>query len=194
MITFTAEAASTITGIVRDAGPECAGLRIRAQRLGQHTFRYQMHLVRPGELASDDFALAQAGFTVFLDPQTAEWMEGARIDFRTTAEGSGFQIDNPAAEPDWDDPVARRVQEVIDHQVLPAVAQHGGWLELRRVEGDTAYVVLGGGCQGCAGAQETLKQGVEMAITREVPEILHVVDETDHAAGSHPYATGCGPS
>ncbi len=190
MITFSEAAEAEIRDIFAEAGDECTGLRIRAAKLGEHTFRYQLHLVRAQDAASDDVTVETGGFMVYLDPQTAAWMEGARIDFLSTEQGRGFAIDNPAATPKWDDPVAQKVQEVIDHRVLPAVAQHGGWLELRRVEGDTAYVVLGGGCQGCAGAQETLKQGVEVAITQAVPEIKQVVDITDHAAGAQPHHCG----
>ena len=54
-------------------------------------------------------------------------------------------------------------------------------------EGDTAYVRLGGGCQGCGMAAMTLKRGVESAIRAAVPEIRQVVDVTDHAAGANPY-------
>ncbi len=190
MITFSDSAAAEIRDVLAEAGAECVGLRIRAAKLGEHTFRYQLHLVRDQDTATDDVTVVGDGFTVYLDPQTSALMEGSRIDFLTTETGRGFAIDNPAANPEWDDPVAQRVQEVIDHHVLPAVAQHGGWLELRRVEGDTAYVVLGGGCQGCSGAQETLKQGVEVAITQAVPEIKRVVDLTDHGAGTQPHQCG----
>jgi Fe/S biogenesis protein NfuA len=86
--------------------------------------------------------------------------------------------------------VSAKVQKVITEKLLPSLSSHGGWLELNRVEGDTAYVVLGGGCQGCASARETLKFGVEAAIKEDVPEIAHVVDETDHTAGDAPYVSG----
>ena len=52
---------------------------------------------------------------------------------------------------------------------------------------DTAYLRLGGGCQGCGMATVTLGQGIEVAITGAVPEIVRVVDVTDHAAGTNPY-------
>ena len=64
---------------------------------------------------------------------------------------------------------------------------HGGMARLAGVEGDTAYVRLGGGCQGCGMATVTLDQGIESAILAAVPEVKRVVDVTDHAAGESPY-------
>jgi Fe/S biogenesis protein NfuA len=59
--------------------------------------------------------------------------------------------------------------------------------QLVGVEGDTAYVRLGGGCQGCGMAGVTLDQGIESAIVAAVPEVARVVDVTDHASGENPY-------
>ena len=84
-------------------------------------------------------------------------------------------------------PVAERVISVLDHQINPAIAAHGGHAELVAVEDDTAYLRLSGGCQGCGMASVTLSQGIEVALRDNVPEISRVVDVTDHAAGANPY-------
>jgi Fe/S biogenesis protein NfuA len=76
---------------------------------------------------------------------------------------------------------------VLDRDVNPAIAAHGGHAELAGIEGRTAYLRLGGGCQGCGMASVTLGQGIEIAITEAVPEIVDVVDVTDHASGTNPY-------
>jgi Fe/S biogenesis protein NfuA len=86
-----------------------------------------------------------------------------------------------------DTELARRVRAVLDRDVNPSIASHGGHAELAAVEGATAYLRLGGGCQGCGMATVTLSQGIEVAITQAVPEIVHVVDVTDHASGTNPY-------
>ena len=187
MITFTELAQEQIGKIVTDAGDECAGIRVRAHKLGKYTFRYEFQLVRDEELNDDDTAVDAGTFTAHVGPGTAENMKGAKIDFIIDGDQAGFKIDNPAAFPVWDDPIARKVQLVIDGRLLPSLSEHGGWLELNRVEGDTAYVSLGGGCQGCASANETIKNGVEQIITQDVPEINHVIDETDHGLGTSPY-------
>ena len=83
--------------------------------------------------------------------------------------------------------VARRVMAVLDRDVNPSIASHGGHAELAGIEGATAYLRLGGGCQGCGMATVTLSQGIEVAITRAVSEIDRVIDVTDHASGTNPY-------
>jgi len=90
-------------------------------------------------------------------------------------------------EGDLDSELARRVMAVLDRDVNPLIAAHGGHAELAAIEGRTAYLRLGGGCQGCGMATVTLSQGIEVAITEAVPEIDDIVDVTDHAAGSNPY-------
>ena len=80
-----------------------------------------------------------------------------------------------------------KVQYLIDQQINPGVAAHAGSVELIDVRGDTVYLRLGGGCQGCGAADFTLRQGIESVIRREVPEIRRVLDITDHAAGTNPY-------
>lgn len=86
-----------------------------------------------------------------------------------------------------DTDLARRVIAVLDREVNPSIASHGGHAELAAVEGATAYLRLGGGCQGCGMASVTLSQGIEVAIIKAVPEINQVVDVTDHASGTNPY-------
>ncbi len=76
---------------------------------------------------------------------------------------------------------------MLDEEINPAVAQHGGWVNLLEVKDDVAYVQLGGGCQGCGMADVTLKQGIEVRIREAVPEISQIIDTTDHAGGKNPY-------
>jgi Fe/S biogenesis protein NfuA len=93
-----------------------------------------------------------------------------------TISGSGLDTDT-----------ARRVTAVLDREVNPSIASHGGHAELAGIEGATAYLRLSGGCQGCGMATVTLSQGIEVAITHAVSEIDRVVDVTDHASGTNPY-------
>jgi Fe/S biogenesis protein NfuA len=79
------------------------------------------------------------------------------------------------------------LQQIIDTELNPAIAAHGGYINLLAVEGDTAYIEMGGGCVGCGMVDVTLKQGVEASIIGVVPGIERVVDQTDHASGTNPY-------
>ena len=92
-------------------------------------------------------------------------------------------------KPGLDTPIGQAIQIVLDEKVNPAVAGHGGHISLIDVKGDTAFIRLEGGCQGCGMADATLKQGVEVEIKSAVPEIISVLDVTDHADGTNPYYT-----
>ena len=80
-----------------------------------------------------------------------------------------------------------RVQELIDTMINPAVAGHGGFVELIDVQDNRVYLQMGGGCQGCGAADVTLKSGIERLIKEELPEVTEVLDTTDHAAGENPF-------
>jgi Fe/S biogenesis protein NfuA len=80
-----------------------------------------------------------------------------------------------------------KVQELIDNSINPAVAGHGGWVQLLDVRDNKVYLTMGGGCQGCGAADITLKAGIERLIREEIPEIEEVLDTTDHGAGTNPY-------
>ena len=82
-----------------------------------------------------------------------------------------------------------KVQDLIDNMINPAVAGHGGWVELIDVQEKRVYLQMGGGCQGCGAADITLKSGIERLLREEIPEIEEVLDTTDHASGANPYYT-----
>lgn len=79
------------------------------------------------------------------------------------------------------------IGDLLDRQINPAVAAHGGFVELIDVRKNNVYIRLGGGCQGCGAADITLKQGIEKAIRDLVPRVGEILDTTDHAAGRNPY-------
>lgn len=87
------------------------------------------------------------------------------------------------------DEIRARVQQLLEQEINPAVASHGGWVELLGVEGNDVFLQLGGGCQGCGMADVTLKQGIETLLRQAIPELGQVYDQTDHAAGRNPYYT-----
>jgi Fe/S biogenesis protein NfuA len=82
-----------------------------------------------------------------------------------------------------------KVQELIDTMINPAIAGHGGYVDLIDVQDNRVYLQMGGGCQGCGAADVTLKSGIERLIKDELPEVVEVLDTTDHASGENPYYT-----
>lgn len=79
------------------------------------------------------------------------------------------------------------IGDLLDREINPAVASHGGYVELIDVKKNNVYIRLGGGCQGCGAADVTLKQGIEKAIRGLAPTVGEILDTTDHAAGRNPY-------
>ena len=79
------------------------------------------------------------------------------------------------------------IADLFAREINPAVASHGGFVELIDVKRNNVYLRLGGGCQGCGAADVTLKQGIEKAIRALVPRIGEILDTTDHGAGRNPY-------
>ena len=83
--------------------------------------------------------------------------------------------------------IKKKVEKILEDQINPAVASHGGVISLLEVKDSTVYIKMGGGCQGCASSTATLKQGVERSFREAVPELDEILDVTDHASGSNPY-------
>jgi len=83
--------------------------------------------------------------------------------------------------------IRQKVEHVLQTDVNPAVAAHGGFVRLIDVRSNDVFIQMGGGCQGCGMASMTLKHGVETAIRRGVPEVGGIYDATDHRSGRNPY-------
>lgn len=81
----------------------------------------------------------------------------------------------------------RQIEKLFDDAIRPALAAHGGNIELIDVDNNIVYVKMTGGCQGCSSSQATLTDGVERLIKQHYPEIEKVVDTTDHDSGNNPY-------
>jgi Fe-S cluster biogenesis protein NfuA len=86
-----------------------------------------------------------------------------------------------------DEEMKARIEQVLAEQITPALASHGGWVKLVKIEGQDVYVEMGGGCQGCASSRATMKFGVERAVKEAAPAVRNVIDATDHEAGTNPY-------
>jgi Fe-S cluster biogenesis protein NfuA len=103
------------------------------------------------------------------------------------SEAANFEQALAGTQGSAEDQIRLKVQRVLDTQINPGVAGHGGKISLLDVKGDAIYIQMGGGCQGCGQASVTLKQGVERALAQYVPEVKQVFDTTDHASGKNPF-------
>ena len=184
LLTVTETAQQKIHAVIEAEEVEVEGLRISIQGKTATAFQYSLGLAT--EAQADDVVVECGNFNVLVDAESAPDLQGAVIDYVDDLNSSGFNIENPNT-PTWDNPKAQQIQELIDERINPAVAAHGGQIELLNVEEDSIYIHMGGGCQGCGMANVTLKHGIEAMIQEAFPEIKHVIDTTDHASGDNPY-------
>jgi Fe/S biogenesis protein NfuA len=165
--------------------PGRGAIRVAIQGRGPNGFEYGMAVEEEGTQDEDDTVLDEGDFLVFVDPESLPHLRGATVDFADELMGGGFRMHNP--NPIWDDPTAAAIQSLIDTVINPGVASHGGHVTMIDFRDDVVYVQLGGGCQGCGMVDVTLRQGIEALIKQHHPEVLGVVDTTDHAGGTNPY-------
>lgn len=185
-MTVTDEARRKIDSVRRSSGQPDDALRIAIRGRSGARFDYDLALVGPVGIQPGDVVIDLGDLKVVIDGASATRIYGTTISLVPSPVGGSLEIENP--NEGWaDNPLAARVQQVIDARINPGVAGHGGHVSLLDVRDGAAYIQLGGGCQGCGMVDVTLKQGIEVAIRSEVPEIARVVDTTDHAAGTNPY-------
>jgi Fe/S biogenesis protein NfuA len=159
------------------------------------TYSYDIYFQATSDAGSADALEQHEGLAVVVPEASVARLRGARLDWSDEGEG-GLVIVNPNTPPhpealsangDLTSELAQRIIAVLESQVNPSIAAHGGRADLVAVEEGTAYLRLSGGCQGCGLARLTLSQGIEVALRDEVPELVSVVDVTDHASGTNPY-------
>jgi Fe/S biogenesis protein NfuA len=197
ILTITDEARAKILEVrAGESDADSLALRVAVSGESAGAFTYDMELIPLVEAADDDVVQRHDDLSFVIAADSVEKIAGATLDFT----GAGMVMNNPnrptpqSASPLGDRPDAdlsgelpQRVIAVLEEQINPAIAAHGGFAELVAVEDNVAYLRMGGGCQGCGLAAVTLTQGIEVAILDTVPEIEKVVDVTDHASGSNPY-------
>jgi Fe/S biogenesis protein NfuA len=155
-------------------------------------FTYELAFVALADKKEGWVVERHGGLAVIFPEADIPKLEGASLDL--TDQGLAMNNPNSPSSPamsgilgDLTGPLVDQVQQVLNEQVNPAIAAHGGGAELVSVDGTIAYLRLYGGCQGCGLAQVTLKQGIERTLLEAIPELTQVVDVTDHASGENPY-------
>lgn len=93
--------------------------------------------------------------------------------------------DLPTDQIKWNEPsaddsdVVKRIKELLENYVRPAVEMDGGNIHFKQYERGKLTVTLHGACSGCPSSMITLKAGVESMMKRKIPEVREVVAEAD---------------
>ena len=176
--------------IEREALPGL-GVRLAAVHPGTARADVQLEFAEPGDLKGDEWAIDCEGFTLWLDAPSVKFLDGAEIDFTSQATGGQLQIRAPKIKgeaPDGSASLVERVRWLVEHEINPQLASHGGHVAVQEVTAEGVVVLrFGGGCHGCGMADVTLKQGIEKTMLQKVPGVTAVRDATDHDTGTAPY-------
>jgi len=191
MIQISESAQSHFRRLIDSQGGDTAGIRITAVQPGTPAADCRLEFCDQDELEGDEWVVECKGFSVFVPPASAPWLEDAEIDYAKAATGGQLTIRAPRLKgqaPGAGSGLVDRVRWVLDSEVNPQIASHGGRVQLEAITAEGAVVLrFGGGCHGCSMIDVTLKNGVEKTLRARIPEITAVIDATDHASGANPY-------
>ena len=177
-----------------EADPDTLALWIEVSGESAGAYTYTMEFRPINDAGAHDVLQRHDDLSIVLDGDSIEKLSGATLDYT----GAGMVMQNPnkpappapagpRPEADLSSPLAQQVVAVLEAEINPAIAAHGGRADLVAVDDAVAYLRLSGGCQGCGLASVTLSEGIEVAILDAIPEITKVVDVTDHASGTNPF-------
>ncbi len=187
ILTLTAVARDKIKSVQEAENRTASALRVSVEEESAAAWRYHLYFVEPSELTGDDVSIEAEGIRIFIDTESAARLSGATLDYVEELAGSWFKFDNPNKPPLLGNPIAAKVQELLDDKINPQVASHGGRVMLADVQDTRVFLRFGGGCHGCGMSDVTLKQGIEVMIREAIPEVTEILDTTDHTSGSNPY-------
>ena len=184
----------------QESDPDKLALWIEISGVEGNSYSYDVYFQDKGDAGRGDVVIELDGIAVIVAAESAASISGSKLDLGGEDGAGGLMIINPNSpvvagsglpddllNADLSGPVAQEIIRVLQEEINPAIASHGGRADLVAVAESTAYLRLSGGCQGCGMASVTLSQGIEVAIKEAVPAITSVQDVTDHMNGSNPY-------
>jgi Fe/S biogenesis protein NfuA len=194
MLTLSDNAQAHFRRLIEQQGLDDVGIRIQAVHGGTPKADCQLEFCSADELIGDEWALQCDGFVFYVDAASISYFDQAEIDYQMNPTGGQLSVRAPKLKgvpPAQGASLPERIRYIIDTEINPQIASHGGRVSLEEISGDGIVVLrFGGGCHGCGMADVTLKQGIEKTLRSRLPEITEVRDATDHASGHNPYYRG----
>ena len=191
MIEITEIAQDYFQRLIEQQDEDGLGLRLSVNHPGTPGASCDLQFCPQEQNMPDDRELAFNGFKLFVARASEQWLEKAMIDFEEDSTGGQLTIKAPGikgSEPSSEGAMEERVNWLLDTDINPSLASHGGRVALVEITQEMEVILqFGGGCHGCGMADVTLKQGIEQTLKRHIPEITAVKDATDHQTGSNPY-------
>ena len=182
-ITITEAAQGYLADLLAKQDTDGIGVRIFVEHPGTPRAECCMAYNQPGEEDSADLKLTYDDFSAFIEAASVPYLEDAVIDYNKDRFGGQLTFRAPNSKVPKvgaDASVEERINYVLQSEINPSLAAHGG-------VGLTAILKFGGGCQGCSAVDMTLRQGVEVQLKQQIPELTQVIDETDHTRTENAY-------
>lgn len=194
-ITITSSAEEYLAELLAKQETPGIGVRIFVEHPGTPRAECCMAYNQPGEEDPADLQMPFEAFTAYIEAASVPYLEDAVIDYNKDRFGGQLTFRAPNSKVPKvgaDASVEERINYVLQSEINPNLAAHGGdvqLLELIEEEGVglTAVLKFGGGCQGCSAVDMTLRQGVEVQLKQQIPELTQVVDDTDHTRTENAY-------
>lgn len=177
--------------LLQSQGADAAGIRLTAVHAGTPRADARLEFCEVSDLAGDEWAVECEGFVLYVDAPSAPFLEDAEIDYTANPTGGQLTIKAPRIKgqaPAAGAGLVERVRWLIESEINPQLASHGGRVALEEITADGVVVLrFGGGCHGCGMVDVTLKQGIEKTMRERIPEVTAIRDATDHTSGDNPY-------
>jgi Fe/S biogenesis protein NfuA len=191
MITISPDAQKHFAKLLSQQG-DGTNIRVFVVNPGTSTAECGVSYCPPDAVEETDITLPFEGFDAVVDAESAPYLEEAEIDFVTDQMGSQLTLKAPNAKAKKlgdDASLVERINYMIETDINPGLASHGGQVMLVEVTAEgTAVLQFGGGCNGCSMVDVTLKDGIEKQMLAQFEgEITAVKDATEHEAGEHSY-------
>ncbi len=192
MIQISDEAKKHFVKLLEDQNEETSDIRVFVVNPGTPNAECGVSFCPTSSIDDVDTKLDYGEFSAYVDPDSAPFLEDANIDY--VKEGLDYQLTLKAPNAKVrvvsdDAPLADRVNYVLQSEVNPQLASHGGMVSLVDITDEgIAILQFGGGCQGCGMVNFTLQEGVEKNLLEKFPdELTGVKDATEHKEGDNPY-------
>ncbi|MCE2459871.1 MAG: Fe-S biogenesis protein NfuA [Pseudomonadales bacterium] len=190
MVDISKAAQAYLRDLLAKQDPGC-GIRIFVAQPGTTNAETCIAYCRDGEQQDGDAPVQYDGFTAWFESRSEPYLVDAVVDFQEDRLGGQLTIKAPNARVpsvDENSPLEDRINYVLYNEINPGLAAHGGQVTLVEIVDETAAVLqFGGGCQGCAAVDITLKQSVERSLLEQIPELTEIRDVTDHSMTENAY-------
>ena len=190
MFTISKEAETYIADLFAEQSEEL-GLKVEVEKAGTPMANVTFNFCRPADMHKKYEKFPYKGFDVYVAVTYIEPLEGADVALKIDGTSKKLTITAPNAKgdaPGKDSPLIEKIQYTLLTEISPRLASHGGFAELVEITKKKEVVLnFGGGCQGCSSVAITLKDGIEQELMGLYPEIIAILDVTDHTNRENAY-------